>query len=111
MGEDRESQIRRAERREEQKRRTNEKHPCREALSHLPQLSVSTASLPSSCSLSLRKLFPTRRGNREALWFHLERGGGFFTEEKYGHYYKEEKAREEEEHFLSQQGWFHFLLL
>lgn len=28
------------------KRRTNEKHPCRKALSHRPQLSVSTASLP-----------------------------------------------------------------
>lgn len=28
------------------KRRTNEKHPSRKALSHRPQLSVSTASLP-----------------------------------------------------------------
>lgn len=29
------------------KRRTNEKHPCGKALSHLPQLTISTASLPS----------------------------------------------------------------
>lgn len=28
------------------KRRTNEKHPCRKALSHLAQLSSSAASLP-----------------------------------------------------------------
>lgn len=53
-----------------------------------------------SSSLSLRKLFPTEeRKLREALWFHLERGG-FFTEESMATTTRKKSTREEE-HFLS----------
>lgn len=68
------------------KRRTNEKHPCGKALSHLPQLTVSSASL-LSLALCPCKNFPTvEQKLRKALWFHLEQGEGgewwgFFTEE------------------------------
>jgi len=94
------------------KRRTNEKHPCRKALSHLPQLSVSTVSLPSLALLSSHKLFPTEeRKLRKALWFHLERRG-FFTEESMATTTRKKSTREEG-HFLSayKTGLVPFLLL
>lgn len=99
------------------KRRTNEKHPCRKVLSHLPQQSVSTTPLLSlsvslSRFLSSQKLFPTEeRKTRKALWFHLE-WGGFFTEESMATTTRKKSIREEE-HFLSAHtsGLVPFMLL
>lgn len=82
-----------------------------EKRSHLPQLSFPMP--PSlSCSLSLRKHFPTEEWKmREALWFQLERQG-FFIEESIATTTKKKSTREEE-HFLSAYttGLLPFLLL
>lgn len=70
--------------------RISEKHPCREALSHLPQLSVSIGFLP----ILLFVLTQTSRQGAETKEGALVPSRrGFFIEENMAMTYKEKKKK------------------
>lgn len=78
------------------KRRTNEKHPCGKALSHLPQLTTSTASLLSSALCPHTNSSPLWSRNGERRFGSILSKGGFFIEESMATTTRKKSTRMEE---------------